>query len=83
MQTSKLIQTGMFAAGLAVGFSQNLSGATEQRGDRDEEGRQVTLKRISESRLGGDGGNEWLLGGAVGGMALLALGGLATAKLIK
>jgi len=83
MERSKLIRIGMFAAGLAVGINQNMSGASAQRADQDEGGRRVSLKPISESRVGGDGGNEWLISGAVGGMILLALGGLMTAKLVK
>ncbi len=83
MQTSRFFQTGMLLAGLTVGFAQHMSGATEQRADQDEGGRQLTLKPISQSRLGGDGGNEWLLGGALAGIGLLCLGGLVTAKLIK
>jgi hypothetical protein len=83
MQTSKFIQTGMIVVGLAAGFTQRMSGAGEQRADQDEGGRQVTLKPISQSGLGGDGGNEWVLGGALAGIALLGLGGLATGKLIR
>ena len=83
MQTSKFIQTGIILAGLVAGFTQQVNGATEQRADQDEGGRQVTLKPISQIGVGGDGGNEWLLGGAVGGIVLLGLGGLVTAKLIK
>ena len=83
MQTSKFIQTGILVAGLAVGFTQHVSGATEQRADQDDGGRLVTLKPISQSRPGGDGGNEWLLGGAIGGIVLLGLGGLVTGKLIQ
>ena len=83
MQTSKFIRTGLVVAGLAAGLTQHLNGATEQRADQDEGGRPVTLKPISQSRLGGDGGNEWLLGGALAGIVLLGLGGLVTGKLIK
>ena len=83
MRICKSIQTGIIVAGLAAGFTQYLSGATEQQPDRDEGGRQVSLKPISTSRLGGDGGNEWLLGGALAGIGLLAVGGLVTAKMIK
>ncbi len=83
MQTSRFIQRGILVAGLAAGFAQYGSGATEQRADRDVGGRQVYLKPISTSRLGGDGGNAWLLGGALAGIALLGLGALVTAKLIK
>ena len=83
MQTFKFLQTGMIMAGLAAGFTQHVSGATEQRADRDEGGRQVALKPISQIGLGGSGGNEWLLGGALAGIVVLGLGGLVTAKLIK
>ena len=83
MQTSRLIQTGLLVAGLAVGFTEHVNGATEQGADQDEGGRQVTLKPISQSRLGGDGGNEWLLAGALAGIALLGIGGLVTGRLIK
>lgn len=83
MQTSRFIRTGFLLAGLAAGFAQHVSGATEQRADQDEGGRQVTLKPISQSRLGGDGGNEWLLGGALAGIGLICVGGLVTARLIK
>jgi len=83
MQTCKFIQTGIIMAGLAAGFTQQVSGATEQRDDQDEGGRQVTLKPISQSGLGGDGGNERLLGGALAGIVFLGLGGLLTAKVIK
>ena len=83
MQTSKFIRTGLVVAGLTAGFTQHLSGATERRPDQDEGGRPVTLKPISESRLGGGGGNEWLLGGALAGIGLLCLGGLVTGKVIK
>jgi len=60
-----------------------MTGTTEQRADQDEGGRHVTLKPISQIGVGGDGGNERLLGGALGGIVLLGLGGLVTAKLIK
>ena len=83
MQTSKFIQTGMILAGLVAGYTQQMTGALEQRADQDEGGRQVTLKPISQIGVGGDGGNEWLLGGALAGIVLLSLGGLVTAKLIK
>ncbi len=83
MQTSQFIRTGMIVAGLAAAFTQHLSGATEQPAEYDEGVRPVTLKPISQSRLGGEGGNEWLLGGALAGIVLLGLGGLVTAKLIK
>jgi hypothetical protein len=83
MQAFKFIQTGMVVAGLAAGFTQCMSGATERRADQDEGGRQVALRPISQLRVGGSGGNEWLLGGAVGGIILFGLGGLITAKLIK
>ena len=82
MQTSKFIRTGLIVAGLAAGLSQHAGGAPE-RADQDEGGRQVTLKPISQSRPGGDGGNEWLLGSALAGIGLLCLGGLITAKAIK
>jgi hypothetical protein len=49
----------------------------------DEGGRQVSLKPISKAGMGGDGGNEWLLAGALAGIALLGLGGLVTGKVIK
>jgi hypothetical protein len=83
MQTFKFIRTGLLVAGLAAGLSQHAGGAPEQRADQDEGGRQVTLKPISQSRPGGDGGNEWLLGSALAGIGLLCLGGLITAKAIK
>ena len=83
MQTSKFIQTGVIVAGLAAAFIQHANGATEQRGVPDERGRQVTLKPISQSRLGGDGGDEWLLGGALAGIVLLSVGGMVTARLLK
>ncbi len=83
MRTCKFIRSGIMVAGLAAGFAQYVSGATPQQADRDEGGRQVSLKPISKSRLGGDGGNEWLLSGALAGIGLLGLGGLVTAKLIK
>ena len=83
MQTFKFIRTGLLVAGLAAGLSQHAGGAPEQQADQDEGGRQVTLKPISQSRPGGDGGNEWLLGSALAGIGLLCLGGLITAKAIK
>jgi len=83
MQTSKFIPTGMIVAELVAGFTQQMTGTTEQRADQDEGGRHVTLKPISQIGVGGDGGNEWLLGGALGGIVLLGLCGLVTAKLIK
>lgn len=82
MRNSGFIRTAMMVAGLAVGYAEHVSGATELRADQDEGGRQVTLKPISESRLGGDGGNEWLLSGALAGIGLLFLGGLVTGKII-
>ena len=82
MQTSKFIQTGIIVVGIAVGLTQPVNGATEQPADQDERGRQVTLKPISQSGLGGDGGNEWLLGAALSGLALLTLGGLVTGRII-
>ena len=83
MKTSKFIRSGILAAGLAAGFAQCAYGATEQQPDRDVGGRQVYLKPISTSRLGGDGGNAWLLGGALAGIGLLCVGGLVTGKLIE
>ena len=83
MQTSKFLPIAFMVIGLTADFIQPASAATEQRSDQDEGGRQVTLKPISQSRLGGDGGNEWLLGGALAGIALLGVGGLVTAKIIK
>ena len=83
MQTSKLIQTAFMVAGLAAGFIQHANGATEQLADPDDGGRQVTLKPISQSRLGGDGGNGWLLGGALAAIVLLGIGGLVTGKMIQ
>jgi len=83
MRTSRCFQTGIILAGLVTCFTQQINGATGQRAEQDEGGRQVTLKPISQVGLGGDGGNEWLLGGAVGGIILLGLGGLVTARLIK
>ena len=70
-------------AGLAAGFTQCVNGATEPGSDRDDGGRQVSLKPISTSRLGGDGGNEWLLAGALAGIGLLVVGGLVTGKAVK
>ncbi len=51
--------------------------------DRDDGGRQVTLKPISQARLGGDGGNGWVLAGALGGLGLLCAGAVATAIALK
>ncbi|MDP9112979.1 MAG: hypothetical protein M3O20_04775 [Acidobacteriota bacterium] len=82
MQTSKYIQAGMLVAGLTAGFLEHVI-AAERTVDQDDGGRQVTLKPISQSRLGYDGGNPWLLGGAIGGIVLLSVGGLVTAKLIR
>ena len=70
-------------AGLAAGLAPCVSGATDQPADQDAGGRLVDLKPISTSRLGGDGGNVWLLTGALAGIALLGAGGLVTAKLIQ
>jgi hypothetical protein len=52
-------------------------------GDLDDRGRQVTLKPISEARSGGDGGNEWLLAGALSGLGLLCVGAVVTANVLK
>ena len=82
MRTSTSVQILMIVAGLAVGFVEHLSGATEQRADQNVEGRQVTVKPISQSNVGGDGGNEWLVGGALAGIGLLLLGGLLTGKVM-
>jgi hypothetical protein len=49
----------------------------------DDRGRQVTLKPISEARSGGDGGNGWLLVGALGGLGLLCVGAVVTATVLK
>lgn len=51
--------------------------------DLDDRGRQVTLKPISESRSGGDGGNGWVLAGALGGLGLLCVGAVVTAIVLK
>ena len=51
--------------------------------DFDDGGRQVTLKPISEARSGGDGGNEWVLAGALGGLGLLCVGAVVTAIALK
>ena len=74
MRNAKFIQIGMIVAGLAGGFSQHVKGATEQRDDRDEGGRRVIVKPISQNRVGCDGGNESLLSCALGGTVLLGLG---------
>ena len=52
MQTSKCIRTHMIVAGLVTGFTQQMTGATEQRADQDEGGRQVTLEPISQIGVG-------------------------------
>jgi hypothetical protein len=83
MRIREIVRGGIVLAGLAAGFTQYVKGAPEQGLDRDVGGREVSLKPISTSRLGGDGGNEWLLGAAIAGIGLLGLGGLATAKLLK
>jgi hypothetical protein len=49
----------------------------------DDRGRHVTLKPISEARLGGDGGNGWLLVGALGGLGILCVGAVVTATVLK
>ena len=51
--------------------------------DLDEGGRQVTVKPISQARLGGDGGNGWVLAGALGGLGLLCVGAVVTAMVLK
>jgi hypothetical protein len=51
--------------------------------DLEDGGRQVTLKPISESRPGGDGGNGWVLAGALGGLGLLCVGAVVTAMVLK
>ena len=83
MRICRFIQSGIMVAGLAVGFAQCVNGATAQRADLDEGGRQVSLKPISKAGMGGDGGNEWLLAGALAGIGLLCLGGIVTGKVIK
>ena len=49
----------------------------------DDGGREVTVKPISQARLGGDGGNEWILVGALGGIGLLCVGAEVTAMALK
>ena len=49
----------------------------------DDGGRQVTLKPISQSRLGHDGENGWTLAAALGGIGLLCVGAAVTAKALK
>jgi hypothetical protein len=49
----------------------------------DDGGRQVTVKPISQARLGGAGENGWVLAGALGGLGLLCVGAAATAKVLK
>ena len=83
MRICRFIQTGIIAAGLAAPFAPYVNGATAQRADLDEGGRQVSLKPISKAGMGGDGGNEWLLAGVLAGIGLLGLGGVVTGKLIK
>ena len=51
--------------------------------DLDDGGRQVTVKPISQARLGGDGGNGWVLAGALGGLGLLCVGAVVTAMVLK
>ena len=51
--------------------------------DLDDSGRQVTLKPISQARLGGEGENEWVLAGALSGLGLLCVGAGVTARLLK
>ena len=67
-----------FLAGLAV-----VPCIAQTPDNLDDRGRQVTLKPISEARSGGDGGNGWLLAGALGGLGLLCVGAVVTATVLK
>ena len=74
----KTIRIAAVLAGLAV-----VPCIAQTPNDLDDGGRQGTLKPISESRSGGDGGNEWLLAGALGGLGLLCVGAVVTAVVLK
>jgi len=80
MRFAKLIRIGILVAGLCAAIP---SGATDLPPNQDEGGRQVTIKPISQSGLGGEGGHEWLLTGWIAGTVLLGLGGLVAAKVIQ
>ena len=51
--------------------------------DLDDGRRQVTVKPISQARLGGEGENGWVLAGALIGLSLLCVGAGVTARVLK
>ena len=74
----KIIRIVTVLAGLAV-----VPCVAQTPADLDEGGRQVTVRPIGQARLGGDGGNGWLLAGALGGLGLLCVGAVVTAMVLK
>jgi hypothetical protein len=74
----KIIRIVTVLAGLAM-----VPCVAQMPADSNDGGRQVTVKRISQSGLGGDGGNGWVLVGALGGLGLLCVGAVVTAMLLE
>ena len=74
----RMIRTVTLLAGLAM-----VPCVAQIPADFDDGGRQVTVKPISQARLGGDGGNGWVLVGALGGLGLLCVGAVVTAMVLK
>jgi hypothetical protein len=74
----KIIQIATVLAGLMM-----VPCVAQTPAELDDGGRQVTMKPISQARLGGDGGNGWVLAGALIGLGLLCVGAAVTAKVLK
>ena len=83
MSICRVCRKGMLVAGLAMGLSFAQSGNAAQTDPLNDGGRVVTPKPISSSDLGGFGEPDWHVYLAVAGIALLAVGGLVTGKLIE
>jgi hypothetical protein len=74
----KVIRIVIVLAGLVI-----VPCVAQMPADLDDGGRQVTVKPISQARLGGEGENGWVLAGALVGLCLLCVGAVVTAKVLK
>ena len=83
MSICRVIRKGTLVAGLMMGIGVAQSVKATQTDPLDDGGRVVTPKPISSSDLGGYGEPDWRGYLAVAGIALLAVGGLVTGKLIE
>ncbi len=74
----KTIRIVTVLAGLAI-----VPCVAQMPADLNDGGRQVTVKPISQARLGGEGENGWVLAGALIGLGLLCVGAVVTAMVLK